>query len=196
MNTEDHRIEPIADSHTVQQSFAQERLWFIEQLHPGLTWYLMPCAIRLRGPVQLEALTMALSALEERHETLRTTFSSQDNINLQEVHPFAEKSLHTITVSKGDDATMWDALRLDQTTPFNLNTEPGWRVTLLKLSEEDHILSMVMYHIISDGWSVDVLRKELSVLYGAALQGKALCQKLEPLPVQYRDYSVWQRQQN
>ncbi|ENI04720.1 hypothetical protein COCC4DRAFT_40817 [Bipolaris maydis ATCC 48331] len=177
----------------VTQSFAQGRLWFLEQLHPGLDWYLMHLAVRIRGPFQLQALQAALQTVERRHETLRTTFSTNNGENLQEVHPFHDgKDLNVIDINSNDEALL-EVLELEQKTPFNLRSEPGWRVSVYRIDGENHVLSIVMHHIVSDGWSVDVLKKELSKLYAAALRGEDLDSCLPPLPIQYRDFSVWQK---
>jgi acyl carrier protein len=108
---------------SVKQSFAQGRLWFVEQLYPGLTWYLMPCAMKLRGSIQLDALKIALSSLERRHETLRTTFSSQDGVGVQTVHSFNPTELRVVDIE--DETALAHALNRDQTTPFDLTSESG-----------------------------------------------------------------------
>ncbi|EUC27911.1 hypothetical protein COCCADRAFT_110508 [Bipolaris zeicola 26-R-13] len=180
----------------VAQSFAQNRLWFLEALHPGLGWYLMPIALRINGPLQLGALKTALQTIEQRHETLRTTFSTHRGTGVQLVHQFCdEKDVTIIEVPSNDKHYLTDALQKDQTTPFYLQKEPGWRVRIYRLNEQEHVLSIVMHHIVSDGWSLDVLKKELAVLYAAAVRGENPTSRLSPLPVQYRDFSMWQRMQ-
>ena len=86
-------------------------------------------------------------------------------------------------------------LREEQTTPFDLTIEPGWRPSVFRLGPEDHVLSIVMHHIISDGWSMDILRKELMVFYNSAIRGQPPLEQVDPLPINYRDFSVWQRQE-
>ncbi|CAA9959472.1 Nonribosomal peptide synthetase 3 [Pyrenophora teres f. maculata] len=179
----------------VQQSFAQGRLWFLEELYPGLNWYLMPFAVRIRGPLQLEALNAALLAIESRHETLRTTFANDGGVSVQVVQSFHAKQLNVIDLPLGDEHSHIEALQRDQMTPFNLQTEPGWRVSIYRLDNNNHVLSIVMHHIVSDGWSVDVLTRELSTFYSASLRGQDPLSQIESLPIQYRDFSVWQRQQ-
>ncbi|KAF2463679.1 acetyl-CoA synthetase-like protein [Lindgomyces ingoldianus] len=179
----------------VKQSFAQGRLWFLEELHPGLTWYLMPLALRLTGPLQLTALNAAIHAIESRHETLRTTFATDGGVSMQIVQPFRAKELNVIDVLPGNEQHLTDAVQQDQTTPFDLRTEPGWRVSVYRVHKNDHLLSIVMHHIVSDGWSVDVLMRELAVFYSAALRSQDPLSQVQPLPIQYRDFSVWQRQQ-
>ncbi|CAE7020751.1 Nonribosomal peptide synthetase 3 [Pyrenophora teres f. teres] len=188
-------IQHVNHSGPVQQSFSQGRLWFLEELYPGLNWYLMPFAVRIRGPLQLAALNSALLAIESRHETLRTTFASDGGVSVQVVQLFHAKQLHMIDLPLGDENSRLVALQQDQMTPFNLRTEPGWRVSVYRLSEDDHVLSIVMHHIVSDGWSVNVLMRELSTFYSASLRGQDPLSQIQPLPIQYRDFSVWQRQQ-
>lgn len=180
----------------VEQSFAQARIWFLDQLYPGLTWYLMPAATRITGPLHLGALGMALSALEERHETLRTTFSSRDGVNLQHVLPFQPRQLKVVDLTAPESESLAQALEREQTTAFNLESEPGWRVAVFRLGREEHILSLVMHHIVSDGWSMDILYRELSEFYSSSVAGREPLSEITRLPIQYRDYSVWQKQQD
>ncbi|KAJ5413870.1 nonribosomal peptide synthetase TES [Penicillium cosmopolitanum] len=178
----------------VVQSFAQGRLWFLDRLYPDSTWYLMPFATRLRGPLQLSALNKALQALEERHEPLRTVFGQREGTDVQLVRPFVARPLRTINVSDGNWTTLMRALREEQTTSFDLENEPGWRVAVFSLGPDDHVLSMVMHHIISDGWSVDILQRELASFYAAAVRGEDPLLQVSRLPIQYQDFSVWQRE--
>ncbi|XTI94667.1 hypothetical protein V2W45_1440579 [Cenococcum geophilum] len=166
----------------VEQSFAQGRLWFLDQLNLGASWYLMPLALRLRGPLRVNALSTALFALEQRHETLRTTFEEQDG------------GLKIIDVTADHHSNYTQVLQEEQTIPFDLASEPGWRVSLLLLGQDDYILSIVMHHIIYDGWSIDILCQELSQFYAAALRDQEPLSQVNPLPIQYRDFSVWQKQ--
>ncbi|OAQ62539.1 non-ribosomal peptide synthase [Purpureocillium lilacinum] len=199
-----HRVDTTSNNQCIpraeereafEQSFAQERLWFLDQLHPGSTRYLMPCAVRLRGPLQVSALKAALLSLEQRQETLRTTFTTTDERNIQIIHPFHPHDIKVVQIPPDQKDALSRAVNQDQTTPFDLQSEPGWRVCVYRMNPEDHVLSMTMHHIISDGWSVDILRRELAELYAASIRGQDPAGYLEPLPVQYRDFSVWQRQQ-
>ena len=113
-------------------------------------------------------LEAALLALVERHETLRTTFHDQDGVGFQVVHAFQPTPLKVIDISSNKEEDLWHALRKEQTTPFDLTIEPGWRPSVFRLGPEDHVLSIVMHHIISDGWSMDILRKELMVFYSCS----------------------------
>lgn len=159
----------------------------------------MPCATRLRGSLNLHALHNAVCALEERHEALRTVFYSENGVNKQRVHPFREATQRVVIIPpNSNDGVLIKALYDEQTTPFSLTEEPGWRVCVYVLGEEEHIFSITMHHIVSDGWSLDILRKELAVFYCLFLRGEELLPTppaLEPLPIKYRDYSVWQRKE-
>ncbi|KAI0543201.1 hypothetical protein GGR58DRAFT_519334 [Xylaria digitata] len=179
----------------VEQSFAQGRLWFLDQLKFEASWYLIPYGVRMRGTLRVDALTTALLSLEQRHETLRTTFEEQDGVGMQVVHASCMKELRVIDVSGDENGGYLQSLQQEQTTPFNLASEAGWRVSLIRLGQDDHILSIVMHHIISDGWSVDILRRELSQFYTAALRGHDPLSGMKPLPINYRDFAVWQRQE-
>ncbi|UKZ48294.1 NRPS [Trichoderma virens] len=196
-NTPAQMITKMESNEPIEQSFAQGRLWFLEQLYPGLNWYHMPCVMRLRGPLNIEALRIALISLERRHETLRTVFFTANGIGMQRVLPIRDRShLGIIQMPLDENASLMSALRRDETTPFDLEREPGWRVMLYKVEENHYVLSIVMHHIISDGWSVDILRKELASFYSAAIRGiqDPLCE-IDPLPVQYRDFSNWEKGQ-
>lgn len=179
----------------VEQSFAQGRLWFLDQIELDALWYLLPYAVRMRGPLHIDALTIALLAIQQRHETLRTTFEEQDGIGVQVVHASPISDLRIIDVSGHRNSDYLQLLHQEQTTPFILACQAGWRVSLVRLGEDDHILSIVMHHIISDGWSIDILRRELSDFYSAALRGSDPLSVVSPLPLHYRDFSIWQKQE-
>ncbi|KAF9766999.1 Beauvericin nonribosomal cyclodepsipeptide synthetase bea1 [Fusarium sp. DS 682] len=176
----------------VEQSYSQGRLWFLDQLEVGALWYLIPYAVRMRGSVDIDALSCALMALEQRHETLRTTFEDHDGAGVQVVHQKLSQELRVVDATDGDHLQL---LHQEQTTPFDLASEAGWRALLIRLSDTDYILSIVMHHIISDGWSIDVLRRDLSQLYAAALQGRDPLSSMNPLPIQYSDFAMWQKQE-
>jgi amino acid adenylation domain-containing protein len=180
----------------VEQSFAQSRLWFLDQLYPESTQYLMPYAIRIRGSLHIDALSAAISTLENRHETLRTTFMSQNDVELQVIRPFQQKNLRVVEIPIGREELLNEILDTEQNTPFDLKNEVGWRVTLYRMGEHDHVLSIIMHHIISDGWSASILQRELSAFYSAALHGQDPLSRVSPLPINYRDYALWQKQQD
>jgi amino acid adenylation domain-containing protein len=179
----------------VEQSFAQGRLWFLDQLEIGASWYLLPYAVRMRGQLQINALRVALLALEQRHETLRTTFEEQDGVGVQVIHANMFQDLKMVDLSDDQNDGYLQLLQQEQTTPFDLASEAGWRVSLIRLGEKDHVLSIVMHHIISDGWSTDILRRELGQFYAIALQDHDPLSIVSPLPINYRDFSAWQKQE-
>lgn len=169
LDVSDIIIPPVSPAGPVVQSFAQGRMWFLEELHPGLTWYLMPLVVRMRGPLELAALQSALNAIESRHETLRTTFETIGDTSMQLVHPYHAKELTIIDI---DIQSLAEALHRDQTTPFDLRKEAGFRVSIYRISNGDHVLSVIMHHIISDGWSTVVFTRELGAFYSASVQAR------------------------
>jgi amino acid adenylation domain-containing protein len=174
-------------------SFAQQRLWFLESLRPGTPLYNLPQAWRLRGALSLPALAAALGAVVRRHEILRTVFP--DGEPAQVVQPAGPLLLPVLDLSglppSARLAAAERALRDEVRQPFDLRQGPLFRTALLRLGAAEHHLALTMHHIVSDGWSVDVLARELSALYRAALEGRPAL--LAPLPIQYSDYAVWQR---
>ncbi|RKG75011.1 non-ribosomal peptide synthetase, partial [Corallococcus exercitus] len=188
-------LRPAATPGPHPLSFAQQRLWFIDQLDPGSSLYNMPTALRLTGAVDVPALQQAFDALVQRHEALRTTFESHDGEPRQHVHPAPTGVLSVVDLSAlPDDAREAEAVRLateDALTPFDLAVGPLARLTLLKLGEQEHVLLLCMHHTIGDGWSMSILVREVTALYEAFRQGQP--SPLAPLPVQYPDFAVWQR---
>ncbi|MBL8676522.1 MAG: amino acid adenylation domain-containing protein, partial [Alphaproteobacteria bacterium] len=178
-------------------SFAQQRLWFLDQLLPDVALYNVPLALKLTGPLNTSALEKALNTLIERHESLRTIFSSATGEAHQEI--LSKLTINLSEVSK----TLTDLKKKERTsaveklaqeeanTPFNLSTGPLIRVKLLILSKKEHVLLITMHHIISDGWSMGIFFRELSALYNAYAEGKE--PSLPSLPVQYADFALWQR---
>ncbi|SES14724.1 non-ribosomal peptide synthase domain TIGR01720/amino acid adenylation domain-containing protein [Lentzea xinjiangensis] len=169
-------------------SFAQQRLWFLDEFEPGGVEYLTPSILRLRGRLDVDALGAALTALVARHESLRTTFETVDGRGVQVVHPPHPVEVPVLDVSEEELAHV---LTRETTTPFDLQRGPLMRVLLARLGEDDHVLSLVLHHIVTDGWSNGVLLGELGACYEAATCGREA--KLPELPVQYADFAVWQR---
>ncbi|MEQ0563558.1 non-ribosomal peptide synthase/polyketide synthase [Amycolatopsis sp. NEAU-NG30] len=166
-------------------SFAQQRLWFLDEFEPGSTEYVSPTVLRLRGKLDTGVLNRALTALVARHESLRTTFATVDGHGVQVVHPpYAVE----VPVRDGDLATAFEAV----SGPVDLHTGPLLRTALTRLGPEDHVLTLVLHHIVTDGWSAGVLLAELATCYAAFARGEEPA--LPPLPVQYADYAVWQRE--
>ncbi|HSS48291.1 MAG TPA: condensation domain-containing protein, partial [Thermoanaerobaculia bacterium] len=176
-------------------SFAQERLWFIEQLDPGRPVYHMPTALRLEGCLDLPALSASLAEIVRRHEVLRTRFPTVGGKPVQVIELPAAVVFPLVDLSGlPEDWREVESKRLalaEARRPFDLSGGPLLRLTLLRRRSEDHVVLLTIHHIVTDGWSGGVLRSELSALYRAASQG--LPSPLPELPVQYADFSSWQR---
>src|SRR5262245_7275310 len=170
-------------------SFAQQRLWFLEQLTPGEATYHIPAAVRLQGRLDPAALEWALAEIMRRHEVLRTRVATVDG---QPVQAVAASAPVPLTSGETDEAGLAAELAQRATERFDLATGPLWRAHLLRVGPEDHVLLVVLHHLIGDGWSMGVLIRELGALYRARVQG-ATASPLPPLAVQYADYAVWQR---
>jgi amino acid adenylation domain-containing protein len=177
-------------------SFAQERLWFLDRLEPGRATYNVVRELRLRGPLYVPALDAALAEAVHRHEPLRTRFEAVDGEPVQIVLPFAAVPLPLADLSALPEperhAETMRLAALEGQRPFDLRRGPMLRAALLRLTAEEHVLLLGVHHIAFDGWSLDVLRRELGALYTAFAAGKP--SPLAPLPVRYADYAVWQRQ--
>ncbi|HSE18132.1 MAG TPA: amino acid adenylation domain-containing protein [Pyrinomonadaceae bacterium] len=170
-------------------SFAQQRLWFIDQLEPGNPVYNTSRSVRLRGTLDVAALKRALTELIRRHEALRTTFRDLHGEPVQVIGN-AEPFIVTVEELTGlPEATL---ICEEVQRPFNLSTGPLIRARLLRLSPEEHILLVSMHHIVSDGWSMGVLVREVAALYEAYAVGAESA--LKELSLQYGDYAVWQRE--
>lgn len=183
-------------------SFAQQRLWFIEQLLPGDALYVIPIVLRLRGSLRRSHLHHSIQALIQRHEILRTTFEVAEGQLVQVVASsrggaIAPESqvrladLQTLPAESREEsalAQIWQEIQ----QPFHLETGPLFRVQLWQLQETEHLLLMVLHHIIFDEWSSGVLIRELGELYTAFVEDKPI--GLPELPIQYADFSHWQRQ--
>ncbi|MGS0895447.1 MupA/Atu3671 family FMN-dependent luciferase-like monooxygenase, partial [Burkholderia stagnalis] len=194
----DSLIPPLrrrAPDTTLPLSFEQERVWTQETLGLAGTSYSIPVALTLNGVVDADALERSLSALTQRHEILRTHFESADGNARQIVdapRPFPLERLDLAALDDTAQRAEIDRLLSGQIDhPFDLATGPLLRATLVRLAETRHVMLLNMHHIVSDGWSADVLVREMSMLYGAFSSGRAV--PLEPLPVQYGDYALWQR---
>jgi amino acid adenylation domain-containing protein len=191
-------IPPARRGDHMPLSFAQQRLWFIDQLAPGMIAYAMPQTARLRGQLQLDALAYSFAALVRRHEMLRTTFGVVEGRPVQISAPADRAPLPLLSVldlrALAPVQREAVALRLaaQQTqTPFDLARGPLLRITLLRLNEDTHLLTLTLHHIIADAWSLDVLIRELVAFYEGRLTGTPPA--LPALPIQYADYASWQR---
>ncbi|MES2300291.1 MAG: amino acid adenylation domain-containing protein, partial [Pseudomonadota bacterium] len=190
---------PIARADRAQAlplSYAQQRLWFLDQLNPAASAaYHLPAGLRLSGRLDRQALRASLERIVARHEILRTTFSSVEGQPVQRIAPCAPFDLVEQDLSALDDGARDAALETicaaDAIAPFDLANGPLIRARLLRLAEHEHILLFNQHHIVSDAWSIAVLVRELNALYGAFSAN--LPDPLAPLALQYADYAAWQR---
>ena len=180
---------------TVPLSYAQERLWFIDQLEPNNALYNMPMAVRLKGLLNVEALERVLREVVRRHEVLRTRIEIQDGRGLQVIEGEWGGKLEVVDLSGLEEAEREGEVRrravAEASKPFDLSQGRLLRAELLQLGEQEHVLLATMHHIVSDGWSMGVLVKEVGTLYEAYVQGEP--SPLGELEIQYADYAVWQR---
>jgi hypothetical protein len=177
-------------------SFAQERMWFIEQMTPGNPAYNISGAMLLEGTLDGDALVRTFSEIVRRHEVLRTTYAWQDGQLVQIVQPPRSLPLHHVDLSELADSEREDAARqvvlAEAATPLDLGQDLPLRVTLVHLGNGRRVVVLVMHHIASDGWSLEVVFREVAALYAAFVDGRP--SPLPALPVQYADYALWQRQ--
>jgi len=176
-------------------SFAQQRLWFIDQLEPGNPMYNIPSAFRLEGKLDIPALEKAINEIVCRHEILRTSFTSLNGQPLQVVAPALKLSLPVINlqnISHREHEIKVQSLAIEEARkPFDLTRAPLIRATLIQLAEDEYVALLTMHHIISDGWSMGILIREIASLYDAFSSGKPA--SLPPLKLQYADFAKWQK---
>jgi amino acid adenylation domain-containing protein len=189
-------LGPVGRDRVLPLSYAQQRLWFLDQLEPGNPFFNCPGAARLKGHLDVAALERSINEIIRRHESLRTSFATADaspaqviaeelrvDLNVEDLSGLPESEREAVAVQLASE----EARR-----PFDLACGPLLRVRLLRLGAEDHVVLFTMHHIISDGWSMGVLMRELGALYEAFLNGED--SPLAELPIQYADYAVWQRE--
>jgi amino acid adenylation domain-containing protein len=188
-------IQPCSRDRIIPLSFGQERLWFLNQLHPGAS-YNLPAVVHLTGELRVEVLSEVLFDLVRRHESLRTTFGALNGSPFQVINPAARIELPVIDMAdlRPDlrEKQIEEIVQRETEYAFDLSRGPLLRVTLVRLAQSDHIVVFNMHHIVSDGWSMAVLIREVGEIYAARVGG-AVPQAPE-LPVQYADYAVWQRE--
>jgi amino acid adenylation domain-containing protein len=189
-------IHPVSRKGNLPLSFAQQRLWFLDQLMPGSPAYNMPSAVRVRGKLNLAALEQSLNEVVNRHESLRTTFPVVAGQPVQKISSKQKLALPVLDLMGLPEFEREPAARglaTDEVKrPFDLAQGPLIRTSLLRLGEEDYIVLLTIHHIISDGWSAMVFVQEMVALYHAFSSGQTL--QLPELPIQYADFAVWQRQ--
>ncbi|MDH0650309.1 condensation domain-containing protein, partial [Pseudomonas sp. GD03858] len=188
-------VAPIFKRHADEPlllSYAQERQWFLWQLDPQSSAYNIPMALRLQGELDVEALERSFSALVERHESLRTRFDDSGEQPLQVIEPARPVHLEREQLTDSSDQAIRRLVEAEARRLFDLREGPLLRVKLVRLDEQDHVLVLTQHHSVSDGWSLQILVRELVALYQGLREGRPAA--LPPLPVQYADYASWQRQ--
>ncbi|HEX7239483.1 MAG TPA: amino acid adenylation domain-containing protein, partial [Longimicrobiaceae bacterium] len=191
---EEERIPRREGTGPVPLSFAQQRIWLQHQLDPGAAAFNLSLAVRLRGALDAAALGRALDEVVRRHEVLRTRFRLGDDGPEQMVLPASRVEVRAADVSAAADPTA-EALRLagaEATVPFDLERDALLRVLLLRLGAEEHVLLLVLHHVVTDRWSYGILLGEVVTLYRAFAEGRP--SPLPDLPVQYADFALWQRE--
>jgi alpha-ketoglutarate-dependent taurine dioxygenase len=188
----------VARGHSGQAplSLAQRRLWIVEQLSAGTAAYGMPLALRMHGALSVDLLQSSLQRVVERHEILRTSYQQDDEgdpVAVIEAHIDIDLPLLDISdlPRAQQEAEVVDAALANASLPIDMESAPLWRVRILRLSPNEHVLLFSMHHIISDGWSMGVLVNELVERYGHLKNAQTF--DLAPLPIQYSDYALWQQ---
>ncbi|HHK4364328.1 TPA: pyoverdine non-ribosomal peptide synthetase/polyketide synthase PvdL, partial [Pseudomonas aeruginosa] len=189
-------IRRIDREQPVPLSYSQQRMWFLWQLEPDSPAYNVGGLARLSGPLDVARFEAALQALVQRHETLRTTFPSVGGVPVQRVHSDGGLHMDWQDFSALDRDSRQQHLQTladsEAHRPFDLESGPLLRVCMVKMAEREHYLVVTLHHIVTEGWAMDIFARELGALYEAFLDDRE--SPLEPLPVQYLDYSVWQRE--
>jgi len=178
-------------------SFSQESLWFLSKLEPNNPQNNVSEAVfKLSGTLKINILEKCINEILLRHESLRTIFEDNNGIPIQNILPHKPKSLSLIDLSKIDEKTKnSESLKLlinHVQKPFNLEKKPPINILLIRLAEKEHILAFFMHHIITDAWSTNIIKRELSILYKAYIEGRS--SPLAPLPIKYTDFASWQRE--
>ncbi|MEG4054907.1 MULTISPECIES: amino acid adenylation domain-containing protein [unclassified Microcoleus] len=187
-------LVPIPRSESIPLSFAQARLWFLDRLEPNSPFYNIPLALRLSGQLNIAALENSINEIIRRHEALRTNFATLESQPVQVIASTLNCQLQVVNLLHLESHREIEAQHLaneEANRPFNLEREPLLRGMVLQLGETEYVLLLTMHHIISDGWSLGLFVRELAEIYKAFSTGQALV--LPELPVQYADFSVWQR---
>lgn len=179
---------PQPADHPVPLSAAQRTLWFLDRLAPGLPTYNVPYAAQLTGPVDVEALRLALADTVARHEPLRTGLHEQDGEPVQRVRGEVPVLLPVHEAASSTE----DAVRTFVREPFDLASAPLWRAALWRTGPDEHLLVIVVHHVVFDGWSADVLIRDLSAFYRLRTAGPGEAAAPDPLPIRYADYVDWQ----
>ena len=189
-------ISEVAEVFVFPASFAQQRLWFLDQLAPHNSFYNVTTALRLTGALDRDCIERAIGEIVGRHEVLRTTFAAVDGQPMQVISPYFKFVLNTADLrnipAEKREAAAIKLAELEADRPFDLAAGPLLRAVLICLSETEHILSINMHHIVADDWSIGVLIRELEIIYTDLVGDRPL--QLPQLPLQYADFSEWQRE--
>ena len=181
-------LVPVGRDQPLPLSYAQERQWFLWQLAPDSAAYHIPSALRLKGRLDTAALQRSFDVLVARHESLRTCVEQHADGARQVIRAQFVLPIQCVDVQEADLQAQVEA---EIAQPFNLQSGPLLRVTLMRVAQDDHVLVLVQHHIVSDGWSMQVMIDELVQLYAAFSRGQAV--QLPVMPIQYADFAVWQR---
>ena len=174
-------------------SFTQRRLWFFEHLTPGTSTYNVRSSFRIRGALDLDALEAALRQLVDRHAPLRTTFHETEAGTIQRSHDDWQLKLERITLPRSPSTIEQDAferLWREEARPFDLTASPPFRAAVIRITDDDCLLMLAMHHIITDGWSLNIISRDLAELYNAVRANRPA--KLPELPISYGDHAVWE----
>ena len=189
------KIPPRPNLDVAPPSFSQERIWFLEQLHPGSTVYNMPAVMPMKRPIRVEDLNRALVRLAERHEILRTTIENVDGKPLQLISAQARVRAEAVDLRRMDgevrDAACATTMASTIGRPFDLAAAPPWRACLIHCSGDRQYLVLCLHHILADGWALDILFRDLSRICDSLLEGVPA--ELPPLSIQFGDFAHWQR---
>ncbi|BAY41877.1 amino acid adenylation domain-containing protein (plasmid) [Nostoc sp. NIES-2111] len=189
-------ITPASRDKNLPLSFAQQRLWFFDQFEPGSPSYNLPRTVRLQGKLNIDALSASLNEIIRRHEILRTSFAISHGQPIQVISPSLNLQLPIVDLQyipqQQREAELHRLAKTEAETGFDITQAPLLRAKLLQLDEEDYVILLTLHHIISDGWSTDILIREVAALYTAFCAGRS--SPLPQLPIQYADFALWQRQ--
>ncbi|MGE5457688.1 MAG: condensation domain-containing protein, partial [Methanococcaceae archaeon] len=194
-------VEPIQrrnDKTFYPISFSQKRMWFLQNMHPGSTFYNIPTVIKLTGNLNIIHLEKCLNEILRRHEIMRCYFVLEGSDLLQKLRDYKYEQLNVTDISKNSGLirkqhrTIQDIINREMLLPFSLSQGPLYRINLIKSAEEEYILLMTFHHIVADGWSFKILAEELSDMYSQLQNGKTL--NYSELSFQYFDYAIWQEE--
>jgi acyl carrier protein len=189
-------IMPVSHDQDLSLSFAQEQLWFLDQLQPGSSAYNLPFAVRLQGRLKFDALKQSLNDIIARHEVLRTVFAESQGRPFQRIIPQLRLDIEETDIrAMGEleqEVEVQRQLQMEVDLPFDLRCGPLLRAKLLRLGERDYVFLLTMHHVVSDGWSMSIMVRELSRFYEGHVREKQ--PGLQDLTIQYADFAVWQWQ--